>query len=742
MFKSSDQSSCGWQRRLMLCAREGFKALTLVVYLLLASALTFASASAQTWDGGGADNNWSTAANWSGDAVPTGTAAVTFNNTSTKNVTIDSVGSWSGGSLTIASTYTGTVTQSVSMSLSSFSQAAGTYSAANLNITGAYTRTGGTFIENTSTTTFNGTSGSSTITDGGTNFYNLVVNGSGGTWSFADSVTVTNNLTVTAGTLRTARDVVGDVTVTGTLLVNTSGIFIIRRSSTAGDGAGQTITAGTLTIAGSMHGDAEGFSTTLVASSSLTAGGSHGGYGLWRPAATAQATYGSFTNPTSLGRGGLDTGLNALGGGAIVISSTGTVTVNGTLSVNGAASGFIGGAGGSINITAGTLTGTGAIRANGAFNNNKTSGGGGRISLNGVTTDNFTGTLQANGGGTTGAWDGFAGTIYLNSAKRTSLTLGGAGNLSSLTLGSDGTNNYTFGTITIQSGGTLTIGGNPAMNSGNGGAATLNVTTLTVDSDGTLSANAQGFWAYKTASATNYGGSYGGVGLWTSGASAAATYGSFDNPINIGMGGNHDATYGGAGGGALMINASGTFTVNGTVSANGGTAVLGGGAGGSVNIVASDLTGSGTISANGGSAQSTPGGGGRIGLNGVVTDSFSGTIQVSGGAWSNRAPRAYAGTVYLNSTRRNALTIGGSGNLSSVTLGTDGTNNYTFGSITVQSGGALTLGGNPTLNSGLGGAATINLTNLTVNSGGTVSADDMGMWGVLTGTGTNGGKWQ
>jgi len=34
----------------------------------------------QTWDGGGADNNWSTAANWSGNAVPvnSGTASVTF----------------------------------------------------------------------------------------------------------------------------------------------------------------------------------------------------------------------------------------------------------------------------------------------------------------------------------------------------------------------------------------------------------------------------------------------------------------------------------------------------------------------------------------------------------------------------------------------------------------------------------------------------------------------------------------
>src|SRR5262245_55746154 len=37
-------------------------------------------AHAQTWDGGGTDNNWTTAANWSGDTTPAndGTAAITL----------------------------------------------------------------------------------------------------------------------------------------------------------------------------------------------------------------------------------------------------------------------------------------------------------------------------------------------------------------------------------------------------------------------------------------------------------------------------------------------------------------------------------------------------------------------------------------------------------------------------------------------------------------------------------------
>ncbi len=46
-------------------------------------------AATYTWDGGGGDNNWSTAANWSSDIVPTSTDAVVFNATSVNNSTID-----------------------------------------------------------------------------------------------------------------------------------------------------------------------------------------------------------------------------------------------------------------------------------------------------------------------------------------------------------------------------------------------------------------------------------------------------------------------------------------------------------------------------------------------------------------------------------------------------------------------------------------------------------------------------
>jgi hypothetical protein len=290
-----------------------------------------------------------------------------------------------------------------------------------------------------------------------------------------------------------------------------------------------------------------------------------------------------------------------------------------------------------------------------------------------------------------------------------------------VTLGSDDSNNYTFGTITIQSGGTLKVGGNPRMNSELGGAATINVTTLTIDSGGTFNSDSQGLWGNKSGTGT-MGGSHGGVGAWVSGSTANPTNDSFTNPVLIGQGGT-GGTYAQAGGGAILINASGTVTVNGTMSASAASCVLGCGAGGSINITATTLAGSGTIKANGGvaSAGSTSsGGGGRISLNNVTTDSFTGSIQVEGGA-SAPAP-AYPGTVYLNSTRRNSLTLGGAGNMASLTLGADGTNDYTFGTITVQSGGTLTLGTHPTSNSNNGAGVALNITTLTVNSGGTVTA--------------------
>ena len=61
--------------------------------------------------------------------------------------------------------------------------------------------TGGTFTSNSGTVTFNGTTTGNTITPDAQNFYNLTINGSGGGWTLSGAMTVSNNFTLTTGTL-------------------------------------------------------------------------------------------------------------------------------------------------------------------------------------------------------------------------------------------------------------------------------------------------------------------------------------------------------------------------------------------------------------------------------------------------------------------------------------------------------------------------------------------------------------
>ncbi|MBX7251652.1 MAG: hypothetical protein K1X50_06675, partial [Candidatus Promineofilum sp.] len=85
----------------------------------------------KTWDGGGATNNWSEAANWSGDIVPAPTDDVIFDATSTKNATLDT--SVTVRSITIGAGYSGTLAKGASaITIQS-------------NGFGAFTQRGGTF---------------------------------------------------------------------------------------------------------------------------------------------------------------------------------------------------------------------------------------------------------------------------------------------------------------------------------------------------------------------------------------------------------------------------------------------------------------------------------------------------------------------------------------------------------------------------------------------------------------------
>ncbi|MDY6953364.1 MAG: DUF2341 domain-containing protein, partial [Thermodesulfobacteriota bacterium] len=164
--------------------------------------------------------------------------------------------------------------------------------------------TGSTFTHNDNTVTFTATSTGQTITTNGQSFFDVAFDGTGGGWAFQDAATVTNDLTITNGTVSSSHDLNvrgGNVTGNGTLDW-TGGTFTVDGAGffggdtdwtfyqlTFGDGSGTETTTSTgsgaiivsdvLTIA-SEHtlnagdrtwkiGDVSGSGTPLVVNGAL-----------------------------------------------------------------------------------------------------------------------------------------------------------------------------------------------------------------------------------------------------------------------------------------------------------------------------------------------------------------------------------------------------------------------------------------------------------------------------------------
>jgi hypothetical protein len=224
-----------------------------------------------------------------------------------------------------------------------------------------------------------------------------------------------------------------NTTVTGTSLVITNGGILTHEGpgTTGGNNGDNRINLtlpGDLTVAnnGAIWAKGLGYHQTGPGyPSALSGGGSHGGQGATNGSALGM-TYGSITNPVTAGSGGYGQGAgrNYGAGGGVAIIRAANVTVNGLVHAgsestdqdysSSGGSPFAGassGAGGSVNIQAGTLQGTGRIAVDGADGSN-CSGGGGRIAVvltNAATFGSVT--MSAVGGGSTRK--GAAGTIYL-----------------------------------------------------------------------------------------------------------------------------------------------------------------------------------------------------------------------------------------------------------------------------------------------------------------------------------------
>ena len=223
-----------------------------------------------------------------------------------------------------------------------------------------------------------------------------------------------------------------------------------------------------------------------------------------------------------------------------------------------------------------------------------------------------------------------------------------------------------MGEVAVLSGGTLS---HPA------GQAGFHLTVagdLTVAVGGAVNVNAQGQAAVTgtgrgvttnyVGGGAGYGGTGGGGGVMGV-AAAGMSYGSIDEPVDLGSGGGStllDPAAGGKGGGAIHLTVGGTLDLNGTLTANGmaggmaGYSGAGGGSGGSIYVTAGVLTGTGTIFAKGGAGGGTTGGGGvggggaggRIALH-VGTNSFIGAASATGGSGNQYGG---AGTIFTKAT--------------------------------------------------------------------------------------------
>jgi len=169
-----------------------------------------------TWDGGGGDNNWSTGANWSTDSVPGSSDNVIFDNTSSKDCTIDS--SVTVEDFTISSGYGGTISGgSSTIDINGdLLQAGGTFTSTSgtLDISENWTISSGTFNHNSGTVEIS--TPASSIDIGSTTLNNLVFDMSSYSLSLGGDIDVDGSLTVTYIGGMTGGDiqVAGNVTTT------------------------------------------------------------------------------------------------------------------------------------------------------------------------------------------------------------------------------------------------------------------------------------------------------------------------------------------------------------------------------------------------------------------------------------------------------------------------------------------------------------------------------------------------
>jgi hypothetical protein len=462
--------------------------------------------------------------------------------------------------------------------------------------------------------------------------------------------------------------------------INAKSLDIQSGSKISADGLGYLGGNGTNNLASSIHsgfglgGGLGGINTTGFAGNGASYGGM-GGIGV--PAGTPMQ-YGSIPQPNNIGSGGgqrLGWGPGGNGGGNIKLNIINALIINGNITTNGQNSpGGVsgGGSGGTINITSGSMTGSGIISANGG-NGGATSpfggaGGGGRIMVQ-YNSSTFTGDISANGGtfpttrlgenGSVIIKNNTSKTLYIQNTQRWVPENANSFEewfpdiervivCSSTSIDPECVN----GTNAILS--LDTINKNTL---DQGVPWIIKLQDMYIDSNSEINLSEFGYLGSSTAangfgpgggggstgfSTGGSGGSYGGKGGDGLATVALNIYGSIIEPNQLGSGGGRGRDSNGvSGGGAIKLEIGNELKLNGSIRANGtsvGVTRGGAGSGGSIWIITKELTGNGNMSANGGDGGTSgdvggAGGGGRIMVQ-YNSSTFTGDISANGGAHS------------------------------------------------------------------------------------------------------------
>jgi len=153
-------------------------------------------------------------------------------------------------------------------------------------------------------------------------------------------------------------------------------------------------------------------------------GGGHAGQGGENATSISRPTYGSYLMPDTSGSRGDGFNVEGRGGRVVTLNIVGLATIDGLISANGAY-GRASGSGGSIFISAGTITGGGSLQVNGGeLDGNRGAGAGGRLAVilndQGADFSSFdvSGTMQARSVAGTGSHRGAAGSIYRQTGEQ------------------------------------------------------------------------------------------------------------------------------------------------------------------------------------------------------------------------------------------------------------------------------------------------------------------------------------